>query len=231
MKYNNKKLISNGNCAHYFDNRYHGDDAWLSKTIGRYSVLDVVLDGVSTGNGGKASSFVKEKLKKYNITEYEEIIRLLQEANSELYEEGKGWLTTKITVSFKKENTLHLINAGDSPAYLIRDGKIIEISTPDRDSKKPNVVTSVVGMEKCIDYHLNEIELKPYDRLILATDGITDNVYPDEILKIVSSKTTPKEAIEDLKELMKIKRATKKGRHDVFGLFKEDDATARIRYF
>ena len=123
-----------------------------------------------------------------------------------------------------------MYNVGDSPAYLIRNGRIIELTTMDKISGDLLGVTNSVGNGARFSYHTNQISLEPKDKLVLVTDGISDNIYPQEIIDIVINEKTPQNAINRLWELLKKKRFSKQGRDDFFGDFKYDDTTAIIRY-
>ncbi|MBI2172591.1 MAG: SpoIIE family protein phosphatase [Candidatus Aenigmarchaeota archaeon] len=221
----------NGRCAHYFDNRRHGDDAWLVREFGPYSVLDAVFDGISTAQGSTASSLTSRKLAEANIATPDDVIRVLEEANDELYERYHGCSSTTATVSVKTGSRLYMINIGDSPAFIVRNGIAGEVTTLDKESaESPAYVTNYVGRREFM-YHMTQMDLTGGDRLLVMTDGISDNVYPAEIMDIFHGCRTPLGTIRKLRKLMSHKRSTDAGRDDVYGRFKEDDVTAIVRYF
>jgi len=121
-------LMENGTYAHYHDNSINGEDAWLSRTLGNESVLDVVLDGSTTTQGRMASERTKEILETGEIRELEDVLRLLSQANSELYH-GPSEAETTVTAALKKGNQLFVVSAGDSPAYHIRGGIVTPLTT------------------------------------------------------------------------------------------------------
>ena len=229
--------MENGTDAHFHDNSEHGDDAFLTRELGPYSVLDAVFDGLTWGSGGSfASKSVAAKLAGGKILRFDDVVRSLQEINDEL--SRSGTLTGRIsyttaTVTLKLGTELFVANVGDSPAYLIRDRAVIELTTLDKIAADPSMVKSSVGYSSPLADKLNiaRITLMPNDRLVLATDGVTDNLYLQEIVEIIRGKGTPAQAIATLADILSQRRQSNQGRFDVRGTFKLDDATAIIRYF
>ena len=222
--------MENGIHAQYFNNTYHGDDAYLTRVLNPTSVLDAVFDGVSTGIGSKASQLMVEKLKSKEILNLGDIVELLKEANDELFKATNGVSLTTATIALKIDNQLCVLNVGDSPAYLLRYGGITELTTLDK-GKNPEIITHAVGEGKEFSYHINKVFLQPNDKLVLVTDGISDNIHPQEIAEIVYKENTPNGVVDKLDQLLKKKRASNSGRDDVFGRYKNDDTTSIIRYF
>lgn len=137
---------------------------------------------------------------------------------------------------------LHTAYVGDSRIYLIRGGRIQQMTvdhtwvqeaieknviTPEAAREHPNVhvirryLGSPVPPEPDFrmklfndesDQHAENnqgMQLQPNDVLLLCSDGLTDLVWNDEILEIVRSKPSLKEAASALIEL-----ANSRGGHD-----------------
>lgn len=221
--------MENGRYAHYINNESHGDDIILTRVLSKYSVLDAVLDGVSMGNGKRGSQLTAEKLKRGVIENQVHLGEIVREANKELsYSATIG--ETTLTATLKIGNKLYVLNTGDSPAYLLRDKKVIELATLDKVHFHPAMITMCVGMGDKFNYHSKQIDLQAGDKLILLTDGITDNIYVPEIVEIMGERT-PKIVVKSLERLMNRKRSSNRGRQDVFNIFKNDDASAIVRFF
>lgn len=224
--------MENGTHAVYFNNRKHGDDNYLMKVLSPHSVLDAVFDGVSSGGqGGKASTLTKHRLRDASRIEGpEDVERLLGRANDALFNKPRRPLTTA-TVALKIEDQLYVINVGDSPAYLFRDGRVEELTTLDKEPYSLAGLTQTIGDGRELTYHRKQIILKPGDRLVLATDGITDNIHPNELYeRVIRDTGTPEEAVGRLEKVLKEKRRKNEGREDFFKEFKNDDQTAIIRF-
>jgi PPM family protein phosphatase len=137
---------------------------------------------------------------------------------------------------------LHTATVGDSRMYLMRAGRIQQLTTdhtwvqeaiekgiltPERAREHPNVhvIRRYLGSPeapepdfrlKWFDEEENQgdegnqgVQLLPDDVLLLCSDGLTDLVWNDEILEVVRSKPTLKEASRSLVEL-----ANSRGGHD-----------------
>lgn len=225
--------MENGTHAVYFNNSAHGDDNYLIKVLGPHSVLDAVFDGVTGGGlGRRASTLAKHRLRDaFRISGPEDLETLLGRAHEALFRRFQIDACTTATIALKIKDQLYVINVGDSPAYLFRDEGVEELTTLDKVDYSPAVITQAIGDGRELDYHRKQITLKPGDRLILATDGITDNIYPHELYELVIKDVkNPQEAVGKLKELLKEKRRKNQGREDFFGKFKNDDQTAIIRF-
>jgi protein phosphatase len=162
-------------------------------------------------------------------------------AHSSSDENFKGMGSTCATAWIIGEK-LHTAYVGDSRIYLIRGGRIQQMTvdhtwvqeaieknvlTPEAAREHPNVhvirryLGSPVPPEpdfrmKLFNDESNEhaegnqgMQLKPNDALLLCSDGLTDLVWNDEILEVVRSKPSLKEAANALIEL-----ANSRGGHD-----------------
>ena len=223
--------MNNGVAASCNDNSAHGEDAFLTRELSLTASLDAVLDGVTHCEGGYASNFTAQLLQEAPIESLSGVTDVLEEANNTLYLGGRGHnLLTTVSVALKVEDELHLISAGDSPVYLIRGREVLELTPIARSSSLPGVAGGAVGLHESFTYVYKKVRLQPHDRIVLATDGLSNNVFPEEVAEIVRKYPSPTEAIAGLEELVSEKRRLHTGRQDSYGTFREDDWTAIIRY-
>lgn len=222
--------LPNGHVASYHDNAVHGEDAFLIRELDEGSVLDAVLDG-ATGHGGKyASEFVADTLQAAQFHTLHELITILETANASLFSRGKGsFLLTTLSVALKIGETLHLVNVGDSPGYLIRAGDIVGLTTATGDPTFFGIANAL-GRRARLSYTARELTLQPRDRLVLVTDGILDNIAPAELVALVQGAASPEEAITRVQDLLEARKRTNRGRRDDYSGFRSDDATAIIRF-
>ena len=222
--------LSNGRVASYHDNSCHGDDAFVTRELDHCRALDAVLDG-ATGRGGKyASRYVAESLRDAAIEGLDDLIYLLQRTNEALFQRGKGgFLLTTLSVVLKLGDDLHIVSVGDSPILLVRDGEMVALTAAAKGSI-PHGMTTVLGHSHKLSYAARQITLQACDRLVLATDGITDNIAPTELASLVREARSPEAAVAALHSLLAEKRRGNRGRIDDFSGFIRDDTTAIIRY-
>jgi protein phosphatase len=199
--------------------RSHNEDSFLVDNDLR---LYIVSDGVGGRNAGEVASQMGVDVIKDHMRNAEDVsapfigtknkdlsettnrlgsaIRL---ANQIVHESAKskpnlqGMGATVVAVTFK-ENTMSLAHAGDSRAYLIRNGEISQLTSDHslvneqlqkglineeeaRLSTIKNVITRALGPEADIKVELAEHEFKGGDAILLCSDGLS-NLVPDELL-------------------------------------------------
>ncbi len=141
------------------------------------------------------------------------------------HKEYKGMGTT-IAVLAVMPGLIISANAGDSPIYMIRNGRIEKISkdhnfvaeqvemglmTEEEAAESPmrHVLTKNLGSYEDLVPDIFEIESEQNDRFVLCSDGLTDLVTDDEILQMVEEE-------RELEVLCRnfIDIALKRGGHD-----------------
>ena len=213
------------------DNSSHGEDSFLVKDLGNNVFLDVVLDGVTGHGGGEASQNVAQALLTANISSMDNVIEILSEMNSDFFQVGGGkYLLTTASIALYRENTIDILNAGDSPIYHI---------TPDTHQRISSNLggilrtggTKLIGADSELHISQKQLDLNPGDKVVVASDGVSDNVSLEELLNIVRSSQSPDQASETIKQLI--------DEHLELGLapqitgsrYRHDDQTAIIRFF
>jgi serine/threonine protein phosphatase PrpC len=141
------------------------------------------------------------------------------------HKEYKGMGTT-IAVLAVIPGLIISANAGDSPIYMIRNGRIEKISkdhnfvaeqvemglmTEEEASESPmkHVLTKNLGSYEDLDPDIFEIEPAKNDRFVLCSDGLTDLVTDEEILRMVEDEQEPEFLCRNFIDL-----ALKRGGHD-----------------
>jgi protein phosphatase len=109
---------------------------------------------------------------------------------------------TTVTAVLVQGRSVLLGHVGDSRCYLVRDGRIEQLSEDHslvneqvkagaitleeaRTSRFRNVITRSVGYEEDVEVDLVRVEGHPGDQLVLCCDGLTNLVADDEILAAV----------------------------------------------
>jgi serine/threonine protein phosphatase PrpC len=223
--------LPNGHAAAYHDNSCHGEDTYVIRELNRHSVLDAVLDGVTARGGADASGYVAELLQGARIETIDGLTTLLEGANQRLFQRGKGrFFLTTASVALKLGSTLHVVSVGDSPVFLIRGRDIAPLTPAAQGHTFPGIMNALGHREK-LSYKATCISLQAQDRLVLATDGLIENVAPSELATLMHDAPSPEAAVSALRQLLCAKKRENKGRADDRSEFRRDDATAIIRYF
>lgn len=114
-----------------------------------------------------------------------------------------------VSAAYLTEDTLIAANVGDSPIYLIRHGNIEVLSVPhtvvaEQMALNPSVadmlmgkgfshmLTRAMGIDSFVKPDICEIQCFKGDIFVIASDGLSDKLYPEEISGIVKDKKVDK---------------------------------------
>lgn len=197
--------------------RQSNQDAFYNTILSDDAVLSVVCDGMGGAAAGNvASGIAVEVIGKYITNSFDDRIKsenidkllraAIQTANIEVYDAAQkepsylGMGTTTV-VALVANNVAHIAHVGDSRAYLINEGKAIQITKDhsmvqklvesgaltfeeaQRHPKK-NVITRAIGIGEEVSVDYNEVNLDDMV-LLLCTDGLSGVLSNDEIAKTV----------------------------------------------
>jgi serine/threonine protein phosphatase PrpC len=120
-----------------------------------------------------------------------------------------------LTAVFVRAGRAYIAEVGDSRAYLLRAGQIVQL-THDQSmvqllvdsgiigredaSQSPmrNVILQAMGHQRDLKVALGKLELRDRDCLILCSDGLTGHVSDEEIREVVRQAQRPDLAAEKL---------------------------------
>ena len=208
-----------------------------SSPIGILPNLYVVADGMGGHSAGDyASRFcVEEFIRRIEHDGAETIISgidcalektnqaLLQKASESPELEGMG---TTFVAACIQEDTMYVVNIGDSRLYLIddsikqitRDHSLVEemiqngdlMRSEARFHPKKNVITRAVGTNNRLELDFFEVTLQNQDIVLLCSDGLSNMVDDAELYRIVA------EGKEDLTQTLQelVKKANENGGKD-----------------
>jgi serine/threonine protein phosphatase PrpC len=222
--------LPNGYAAVFQDNSYHGEDAYITRELSRHIAIDAVFDGATGRGGADASGYASKTLQEATVDTVDGLTTLLDMTNQRLYQRGRGrFFLTTASVTLKIGSTLHVLNVGDSPVFLIRGHDIIPLTGTAKGATFLGIANALGRHEK-LAYKATSISLEAEDRLVLATDGLIENVAPSELVALIAAAPSPEQAVVALRQLLGEKKQGNKGRADDSSGFRRDDATAIIRY-
>lgn len=85
---------------------------------------------------------------------------------------GLQGMGTTLTAAGRCGNSLCVAHVGDSRAYLLRAGRLVQLTSD--HAVGPYTLTRVVGLDPDVEVDTPEpVALEPGDRLLLCTDGLT----------------------------------------------------------
>jgi protein phosphatase len=173
--------------------------------------LFAIADGMGGAQAGElASSLAAGAVRDDEGTERSgerRVAELIQEANRRVYQRSSqdaaaSGMGTTMTVALVGDESVVFGHVGDSRAYLIRDGKLEQLTedhslvaelvrsgklSPEEADTHPqrSVITRALGTDPDVDVDTFSIETAPGDVFMLCSDGLTSMVEDDVILQTI----------------------------------------------
>ncbi len=171
-----------------------GDDFYEVKVLDNITVA-VVCDGVGSATAGaeaakRTATFLVNSLKNRprSWSMQKSIEHFISNINNILYKESmddydRVELVTTLTLVVIEGDRLFGANVGDSRIYLLRDGKLNQLSNDHSMDEEgfENVLTSAIGLEDKVKPYYFENNLQPNDKILLCSDGLHNELSDDEI--------------------------------------------------
>lgn len=212
---------------------------WETKFADDEGHLMVVADGMGGVAGGEKASrmavqtiegFVLNVVKWFLHLESEqaalvsELRKAFSRADASVIhraqtDPGLQGMGTTLTVAYSVGVDLFIVHAGDTRAYLMRDGELSQLTTdhtlvnllvqegaisPEaaRRHSRRNVVTNVIGgPNRGVDTEVQRVEIQNGDVLLLCSDGLTEPVDDGKIANVLAQHRDPEYACKRLIEL------------------------------
>ena len=226
------RVRSNNEDNFYLQGRYRedveqGEDEAVCRASDR-RFLAAVADGMGgEEQGEKASLMAVRALKPCSFGEISsQAAAAVDEANREICEEienqgGRRMGSTLVSL-YMDEGKAVCCNVGDSRAYLLREGKLSQLSvdhnkagrmvelgvlTPEQAARHPSrhELTQHLGIfadEMVIEPAVSQtVELEDGDLFLLCSDGLTDMVSMEDLKAVLSGGVSPKEMAKELVRL------------------------------
>jgi protein phosphatase len=212
--------------------------------------ISVVADGMGGHSGGEYASrlavaSIEEVIQSMNSdpeatiisgvnsdeSEFGDRLRYAIEVASQkiydqaMYDQELKGMGTTIAAVIAHEGITYVANVGDSRVYLVRGGKIKQVTTDhslvseqmraglisSQDAKKhklKNIITRSVGYQEEVEVDVFRVEMQLGDRFVLCSDGLT-NMIDDETIRLILESETIQVAAQAL-----IAKANERGGDD-----------------
>lgn len=170
--------------------------------------LVAVADGMGGHVGGEVASATALEALVAAVANGRPIREAIAEANEAVMEKSatdenlRGMGTTLTVATLASGGTLLIGHVGDSRAYLARDGAITQITddhslveemvqrgqlTPEQAEVHPrrSIVTRALGIDPDIEIDVYPVELRPGDRVLLCSDGLSNMLRSEAMAAIL----------------------------------------------
>ena len=202
----------------------------------RKGELYIVADGMGGHKGGARASQLavtlipQEYYKDPNPNVEQSLNKALQHVNRLIYQEAQtvpdhAHMGTTVVAAVIRGADLVVANVGDSRAYLLRNGEIQQVTrdhslvseslasgliTEQEARRHPlrSTITRALGAAPEVKIDFFRLRLQPKDRILLCTDGLSNEV-PNAELQAMASRAKPQEAVDKM-----IQAANERGGRD-----------------
>jgi serine/threonine protein phosphatase PrpC len=187
--------------------------------------LFVVADGMGGHRAGEVAS--KNAVETISREYYADpdtdiagaLTRAMQKANASIYQQAQETISqsgmgTTAVAAVTRGHELYLANVGDSRAYLMRGGKIKQVTRDHsfveeqiragiltreeaRTHARRNVITRALGAKPNVEVDTYRGKLEPGDTVLLCTDGLSEYVQEQD-LETVLKLYPPQESVTRL---------------------------------
>jgi serine/threonine protein phosphatase PrpC len=197
----------------------------------------IVADGVGGNSSGEIASrttvnsvanFVEEHPVEVLKTEDEirnYFLDCISDANrrvrdvSRWHKRNRGMATTVVAafVPYNRENSLYIVNVGDSRAYVLRENSLEQITEDhtyvntlvkagiitkaeamERDDK--NMITRAIGADDVVEADFFSVKIRKGDIVLICTDGLYSEVTEPELIAHLTQDKSMSEICAELVE-------------------------------
>lgn len=183
--------------------------------------LYIVADGMGGHRGGDiASRLALETIQDLAASDRGTLPDQVRSANRAVWDrsvedERLSGMGTTLTGALIDGASASIVHVGDSRAYLLREGKLRQLTTDhtlvERMVKSgeiteaeadvhphKNVLTRALGTDEEVEVDEDTVALLDGDRLLLCSDGLTGMVTEDQIQAILENSDQPQQAADRL---------------------------------
>ena len=218
--------------ANFLDNSSHGEDSFLIRDLGGGQFLDAVMDGVTGHGGAEASQSLVEALTSADITSPEDIVKVLEELNDEFFQVGGGrFLLTTVSAALFLDGQMYILSAGDSPVYIMNGDSVQQLTGRIGGFLHVGVAKAVGAASNLSNLVKLDFAVEPGTRLVLATDGVSDNVQTAELAEMVQGASDPEDASRRVNSTIESRLEVGHIPEQLGRRFRHDDRTAIFRFF
>lgn len=187
--------------------------------------LFMIADGMGGHKAGEVASEQAIKLMQKALEHEKPDVNILEKAikdiNLSIYlmqknDEKLSGMGTTLSAMWKKKNKVLIGHVGDSRVYLLREGKLLQITedhsvvaemmrkgiiSSEQAEKHPfrNVVTRAIGSSEGIQIDTIEMERKLKDRWLICSDGLT-SMLGDAKISLILQENLIEDAVDKLVE-------------------------------
>ncbi|MBI4853640.1 MAG: serine/threonine-protein phosphatase [Acidobacteria bacterium] len=202
-----------------------GDIYRAEKNPSTLSMLLAVSDGMGGQLAGEVASqlainALAENLIKFSsVDPYDRLVKAVEDANYQVFREGQRpeyrGMGATLTAALVEGDQVYIAEVGDSRAYLMRDGRIKQVTTDQSlmevlvarglisqaDAEKSSsrgILLQAMGIKEEIQVAVTTLPLQSNDYLLLCSDGLSNKVKASEIAQFIVKRGSTQPACQDM---------------------------------
>jgi serine/threonine protein phosphatase PrpC len=179
-----------------------------------------VADGMGGHQAGEVASATAIAALVDGLRHGETVGGAIESANAAVFATAAGdaalrGMGTTMTVAVLEGDAVTIGHVGDSRAYLLRDEELRQLTTDHsvvaeliaageiteaeaQSDPRRSMITRALGIDADVQVDVLDVELRPGDRLLLCSDGLTTMVRDDDIADVLRGEVDPRDAAEGL---------------------------------
>jgi PPM family protein phosphatase len=186
--------------------------------------LYAVADGMGGHRAGEVASATAIETLKAAYVGGQRLDEAVEAANAAVFAKAadddalRGMGTTLTAVALEDDRTALLGHVGDSRAYLMRDSTVTQVTddhslveqlvregrlSPEEAHNHPQraIITRALGIDAQVEVDTYRVDLKPGDRLLICSDGLTNMLSDDTIAVTLRRHPDPQQAADTLVDM------------------------------
>ncbi len=210
-------------CRTHRGGRRSNQDAAVALTLGDGRELMAVADGMGGHLGGAVASRLALETLLARLRLGDELAAATQAANAAVHRAarerpGCAGMGTTLVALLRTGTTYEIVNVGDSRAYRVVDGRIEQITRdhsflaeartrgeldPEEVERSPwrHAVTRAIGLEPEVEVdRFGPFPVRPAHHVLLCSDGLSNALPEDVLLRHLRAQSDPTVAVERLAE-------------------------------
>lgn len=179
--------------------------------------LFAVADGMGGHLAGDVAAATAVKVLSREVRDAgDALVAAVKAANQAVHRQAKSdpklsGMGTTMTAMLAGPTSIQIVHVGDSRAYLLRDGNLrrltrdhtvadrlaregkIRAEEADRHPQR-SVLERAIGVYPDVSVDVEVVDVRPGDRIVLCTDGLTSMLTDPEILDVLLAESDPETA-------------------------------------
>ena len=138
---------------------------------------------------------------------------------------------TTVSAALFLDGQMYILSAGDSPVYIMNGDSVQQLTGRIGGFLHVGVAKAVGAASDLANLVKKDFAVEPGTRLVLATDGVSDNIQTAELAEMVQGASDPEAASHLVNSTIESRLEVGHIPEQLGRRFRHDDRTAIFRFF